>query len=198
MIFNYNYKIDLKKILDSTDVKEIKILDFGCGKGIWDESKVKKIKKIKKIILFDTNKDLKEILKKKYSSKKFLLNFNLNSILKKKDYNLIIFSSIIQYLSCRELFNLINKLSKRKIVILIIDIPYLYRFIEFFLLPFFNLRRFFFVINLIFSRNYHQTKYYLYKKNNFIKYYKKFNITYRENFHDLKILRYSIILQKRN
>ena len=28
MIFNYNYKIDLKKILDSTDVKEIKILDF--------------------------------------------------------------------------------------------------------------------------------------------------------------------------
>ena len=39
MIFNYKFNIDLKKISSHVNSKKIKVLDFGCGNGIWNEVK---------------------------------------------------------------------------------------------------------------------------------------------------------------
>ncbi len=198
MIFQYEYKFSLDKIIKCSNSNNLNILDFGCGIGNWKIEDIKS-KHIKKITLFDENKELIKILKIKYRSNKVDINFNYNKVVKSKFFNLIIFSSVIQYMSQKELFELITKLkkNKKKLIIIITDIPYLPRFIEFLLLPFFNFKRFLFTLKLIFTKSYNRINYFTYNKKYFIRFKNNFAIEYLDNLHDVKFLRYSAILKLR-
>ena len=55
MIFNYNFKINTKKVLELTGLKSANILDFGCGTGIWSDEDIKNNEKIHEITLYDKN-----------------------------------------------------------------------------------------------------------------------------------------------
>ena len=195
MIFHYTYEFDIHKINKFVKLKKFKILDFGCGIGNWSLNTISS-KQISKITLYDIDQELNKILRKKYDSKKVNINFKYKKITKIKDFNLIIFSSVIQYFSPLELKRIIKDLtkSKKKVTILIIDIPFLPRIIEFFLLPLFNLRRFLFILSLLFSKNYKKINYFTYSRKEFDFYKKKFRIKFIKNLHDLKILRHSLIM----
>ena len=64
-------------------------------------------------------------------------------------------------------------------------------------MPFFNLKRFIFVLKMIFSSKYKKINFYLHRKEDFYFLKKKFNILYTQNIHDLKYLRYSLILKSK-
>ena len=196
MIFHYNYQLKLKKISRLVNVKNFSILDFGCGIGFWS-SDTTKSKNLKKIIFYDKNKELIPLLKKKYNGKKIKIKFNYNQILK-ENYNLIVMSSVIQYMSPKKLKILLNALTKnkRKIAIVILDIPFLPRFLEFILMPLFNARRFLYVLSLLFSQKYKKLNYHFYYKKDFKTFEKKFKLSFVTNLHDLKFLRYTAILEK--
>ena len=65
MLFDYEYTLKIKKIISLFKIKDLKILDFGCGNGIWSHDEIKNLTNLKKIILFDHNKNLIPLLKKK-------------------------------------------------------------------------------------------------------------------------------------
>jgi len=199
MIFDYNsYTINPEKLIRLSGLKKGSILDFGCGKGVWKLNKIN-FRNIDNIILYDNQKKLIRFLKKKYKKKKFKINFNFKSILEKEKYNIVFFSSVVQYLGKKKLKKLIYQLSKKKNVdsFILSDVPYLPRIIEFILLPLINLNRFFFVLKILFSRKYINLNYYKYRKNDFNIFKKDFNIKFYKNLHDLKILRYTVILKKK-
>ena len=81
-LFQYKYNLvdfkDIIKIKKKSKIKKINLLDFGCGSGSWDEKKIKK--EINSIYLFDRNKDLIPILKKKYKSKKIFIEFDKKNL----------------------------------------------------------------------------------------------------------------------
>jgi 2-polyprenyl-3-methyl-5-hydroxy-6-metoxy-1,4-benzoquinol methylase len=180
MIFHYNYPINISKITRITKLKKLEILDFGCGIGNW--------------IPHDVN--LKKKKKKKYSNKKFHIEFNYKNIIKKK-FNVVIFSSVIQYIPAQRLKKIINDLekNKKKLFIIFTDVPYLSRILEFSLLPFFNLKRFIYVLKIIFLSEYKKINFFIYKKNSFNIFKSKFNLIFSKNLHDLKFLRYSLIMR---
>ena len=196
MIFNYNSRINFHKLLNLINIKKLEILDFGCGRGIWLEKALKN-KKLNKIVLYDENIKLIPILKKKYSSRKIKINFNLKNILEKEDFNLIIFSSVIQYMKKDYLEKLIRNLvkNKKKLFIVITDIPFLPRPFELLLMPFLNLKRFLYVLQFIFLKDYKKLNYQTYKKDDFKFLKNKFKLKFTSNFHDLNYLRYSLILE---
>ena len=196
MIFNYNSRINFHKLLNLINIKKLEILDFGCGRGIWLEKALKN-KKLNKIVLYDENIKLIPILKKKYSSRKIKINFNLKNILEKEDFNLIIFSSVIQYMKKDYLEKFIRDLvrNKKKLFIVITDIPFLPRPFELLLMPFLNLKRFLYVLQFIFLKDYKKLNYQTYKKDDFKFLKNKFKLKFTSNFHDLDYLRYSLILE---
>ncbi len=196
MIFNYNSRINFHRLLNLINIKKLEILDFGCGRGIWLEKALKN-KKLNKIVLYDENIKLIPILKKKYSSRKIKINFNLKNILEKEDFNLIIFSSVIQYMKKDYLEKLIRNLvkNKKKLFIVITDIPFLPRPFELLLMPFLNLKRFLYVLQFMFLKDYKKLNYQTYKKDDFKFLKNKFKLKFTSNFHDLDYLRYSLILE---
>ena len=125
-----------------------------------------------------------------------MVNFNFNAICKKNDYNLIIFSSVIQYIPQSRLKKIIDVLCKnKKVSVIFSDVPFLPRIVEFFFIPLFNIKRFFFILSLIFSRKYIKTNFFLYQKKDFDCFKKKFKVVFVRNLHDLKFLRYSVIMK---
>ena len=196
MIFNYNSRINFHRLLNLINIKKLEILDFGCGRGIWLEKALKN-KKLNKIVLYDKNIKLIPTLKRKYSSRKIKINFDLKNILKKEDFNLIIFSSVIQYMKKDYLEKLIRDLvrNKKKLFIVITDIPFLPRPFELLLMPFLNLKRFLYVLQFIFLKDYKKLNYQTYKKDDFKFLKNKFKLKFTSNFHDLNYLRYSLILE---
>ena len=196
MIFNYNSRINFHRLLNLINIKKLEILDFGCGRGIWLEKALKN-KKLNKIVLYDKNIKLIPTLKRKYSSRKIKINFDLKNILKKEDFNLIIFSSVIQYMKKDYLEKLIRDLvrNKKKLFIVITDIPFLPRPFELLLMPFLNLKRFLYVLQFIFLKDYKKLNYQTYKKDDFKFLKNKFKLKFTSNFHDLDYLRYSLILE---
>ena len=121
--------------------------------------------------------------------------------MRKRNYNLVIISSVIQYISIikfKKLIEIISKSKKKrkeKLFIIITDIPIFPRPFEFVLMPFFNLRRFFFIFKMVFTNEYKKLNYYLHKRQDFYFLRKKFNIMYAQNIGDVKYLRYSLILK---
>ena len=200
MIFNYYGKIDLRKIKKLTKLTKLRILDFGCGMGIWSKEDLKE-NFVKKIILYDKNKKLQKKLSTKYKEKKVSVVFNLKKILKKSDFNLVIISSVIQYMSLNELKKLLQEITKnfhkKKFVfyIIIMDIPKFPRLIEFALLPIFNFKRFFFAIKYFINEEYKKLEYYLHKESEFLFLKKNFDIKKFKNLRGLRFLRYTLILK---
>ena len=183
MIFKYNFTFDIKLIQSFIKTRNLKILDYGCGTGAWSKNSLTK-SSVKKITLYDKNKKLIKILKKKYNHKKVEINFNLKSIIKKKDYNLIFVSSVIQYINYYEfrklIENILNNKKKRKknLFIIITDIPKFARPIELLLMPIFNFKRFIFVLSMFFNKEYKKLKFYIYKKEDFNFLDKNFKISF--------------------
>ena len=197
MIFNYDhYQIDIKTLIKLSGQKKRRILDFGCGKGVWGQNRTS-IKGIDKIILYDKEKKLTGFLKKKYKLKKIKINFNYKKILNEEKYNIVIFSSVIQYIEKNKLKRIIYDIAKNKSIEIFIlsDVPLLPRFLEFIILPILNFRRFIFVCSIIFSRKYKNVNYNYYKKNDFNFYSKDFDVSFHSNLHDLKLLRRTIVLK---
>ncbi|MDC0618143.1 class I SAM-dependent methyltransferase [Candidatus Pelagibacter sp.] len=196
-IFKYFSRLDTVTIAKIINKKKINVLDYGCGVGTWTKKDLIN-KSFNKITLYDKNQKLYNYLKKKYKSRKVLINFNKNKVLENnKNYDLVVLSSVAQYLSKNELRKILNKLKNRskKTVYLIIDIPKFPNYIEFILLPFFNIKRFFFSISLIFNAEYKKIKIYNhnYKSYKFLK--KQYKIKKISNLYDLKFLRYTLMIE---
>ena len=199
-IFKYFSKLQTNKFTKIINKKKINILDFGCGVGTWSEHDLKN-PSFKKITLYDKNKKHLNFLKKKYKNKKVEINFNKKKIFRNsKNYDLVIFSSVVQYMSENELKKTLIDFKKKskKIIFLIIDIPRYPNFLEFILLPFFNIKRFLFSVSLIFNKEYKKTKKYNhnFESYNFLK--NKYKIEKIENLYDLRFLRYTLVIKKEN
>ena len=196
-IFKYFSKLDTVTIAKIINKKKINVLDYGCGVGTWTKKDLIN-KSFNKITLYDKNQKLYNYLKEKYKNRKVLINFNKNKVLENnKNYDLVVLSSVAQYLSKNELRKILNKLKNRskKTVYLIIDIPKFPNYIEFILLPFFNIKRFFFSLSLIFNAEYKKIKIYNhnYKSYKFLK--KQYKIKKISNLYDLKFLRYTLMIE---
>ena len=116
-----------------------------------------------------------------------------------KKYDLVILSSVAQYLSKNELRKILGKLKNKskKTTYLIIDIPKFQSFIEFILLPFFNIKRFFFSIRLIFNQEYKKIKIYRHNYNSYEFLKNQYKIKKISNLYDLKFLRYTLIIKQK-
>ena len=167
-IFQTNYELfnlkDLYNIKKRFKIKKLSILDYGCGRAIHFDGKIDS-KQIDSVYLYDKNKRLKNYLTKKFSNrKKIFVNFNKDQVFNDK-INLIIFSSVIQYIGDKELekifIQIVKKYKKKKIYIFLNDIPTKNRFIEFLFLPLIDFKKFLYSLTLIFNMNYLNLKFYL-------------------------------------
>ena len=200
MIFDYLGQIDLKEIKKVTKLRKLRILDFGCGIGIWSRKDLKQ-SFVQKITLYDKNNKLQKKLNEKYIEKKINVVFDLRKILQKNDFNLVIISSVVQYMNIFKLKKIIHKISKNfyrknhKLYIIITDIPKFSRVVEFILLPFFNINRFFCSIKYFTNKDYKKLTYYRHEEKDFFFLKKNFYIKKSKNLRGLKFLRYSLILK---
>jgi len=202
-LFKHNHKLleieDILKFKKKYKIKKLNILDFGCSNGLWKEKELKK--ELIKIYLYDKNKKLIPYLKKKYQkSKKIIITFDKKNIFK-KEINLIIFSSVIQYLSHKELkmifLKIIKNYKNKKLFILLNDIPIFPRFIEIFLLPLINFRIFLYAITLTFNKNYLKIKYFKHNINNLKYIVDNFEIKKTGYSNGMNFLRKKILLIKK-
>ena len=167
-IFQTNYELfnlkDLYNIRKRFKIKKLSILDYGCGRAIHFDDKIDP-NQINSVYLYDKNKKLKTYLKKKFKNrKKIFVNFNKDQVFNNK-INLIIFSSVIQYIGDQELekifVQIVKKYKKKKIYVFLNDIPTKNRFIEFLFLPLIDFKKFLYSLTLIFNMNYLNLKFYL-------------------------------------
>lgn len=162
---------DKKNFQRYLDKKTI-LLDYGCGTGVWD----KKIPiKVLKIYLYDKNKFLYNVLKKKYAQNKKIFLLKKIDKIKKKRINTVIINSVFQYMQKEKIVKLIKLFYEIGInKIFITDIPKTNKFIEIF----YNIFNYNYIINIIkylFSPSYYKIKYYNHNYNflNNISYKKK-------------------------
>jgi 2-polyprenyl-3-methyl-5-hydroxy-6-metoxy-1,4-benzoquinol methylase len=197
-IFNTLSKLQTNKFTNIVNKKKLNILDYGCGVGIWSKEDIKN-KDFKKITLFDKNKKLINFLTIKYNNKKIEINFDKKKILNKKNYDLVIFSSVIQYMSKDEIKLILKKLKKNssKTTYLMIDIPKYHRIVEYMLLPFFNIKRFLFSTGLIFNKEYKKIKRYHHQLKDFDFLKKNYEIKKISNLYDVKFLRYTLVITEK-
>ena len=159
-----------KNIIDRVNIKNAQILDFGCGLSTFSK---KDLDKISNIIYYDKNIELKPLYKNE-------LFFSQINKIKKFKFDLIIISSVIQYLNKNELSKtllLLKTLLNDKGCILILDIPIYNRYFEFIFWFFFDFNRFLKAIKLISNNLYLKEKYYKHNLYDF----KKFKVKILKN-----------------
>ena len=190
----YLSKFEFKKFLKLLPNKKNKILDFGCGNGVYNKSYSKKYK-ISKIYMYDKNKSLKKFIIKKYvNNSLFQWVNNLNF-----KYNIVLINSVAQYMDLIALRKNINFFFQVKDVdkIIISDIPKYNRLIEGFLLIFLNPLKLVKSISYLFNTTYLNEKY----NHKNVKILKQVFCNYKIkkylNLNDDKMLRYTAILQKK-
>lgn len=191
---SYLSEINFNKFLSLLPNKKNTILDYGCGRGIFNK-KHSNNKKIKKIKMIDKDKDLKKIILKKYSRNKNIIW--IDSL--KNNYDVVFINSVIQYLKYREYKKLINFFFKKKIELIIIsDIPKYPRFLEAFFLIFINPYRLIKAFNYISRFDYIKVKFFFKKLDQLIILNNYYDYKIEVNLDGDKLLRYSIIYQKKN
>ena len=191
--FFHTSNFDFEKFISYLPNKENTILDYGCGNGIFYNKNLKH-KKIKLIKMIDKDKKLKTIIKKKYfKNQKVIWTNTING-----NYDVVLINSVIQYLSFSQYKKLINSFFKKKIkIILISDIPKFPRFLEAILLLFLNPKKLINGLSYLFEKNYLKIGFF-YKKyeklrlNNY-----NYNFEMKTNLNDDKLLRYTLVIQKK-
>jgi hypothetical protein len=163
------------------------ILDYGCGKGVWSSSVVKKF------YLYDKNKKLIPFLKKKYSKSNFY-------ILKKPIFNKEVFlsNSVIQYIDDKNLHLLKKKIIDKFNIIIFSDIPKYPRIIEGIISIIFNPQRLLLALYYFFNHEYRKLGFYYRSFDKIVSVLNKYyNIQIIENLTEEKITRYTIVFKKK-
>jgi hypothetical protein len=178
---------DTEKFFKITN-KNKSILDYGCGKGVWSDQRINK-----NFYLYDINKKLLILLKKKYTSKNFFF-------LKKPKFDKDVFlaNSVIQYISDEKLDSLKKKIINKFKMIIFSDIPKYPRFFEGFISFFFNPKRLFLASVYYFSSEYRKLGFYyrsLDKVVSILDQHYTFQII--KNLTGEKITRYAIVFKKK-
>jgi hypothetical protein len=186
-------ELDFKNFFFHLPNKKSVILDYGCGNGIFNQ-KHSKNKKIKIIKMFDRDKKLKKTILSKYKSNKNIMW--IDSL--KQNYDVVFINSVIQYLNYTEYKKLIYFFFKKKIKLIIIsDIPKYPRFIEGFFLTFINPFKLIKGLRYIFNKDYVKSGFYFKKTKQLIVQNNNYNYKIETNLNDDKLLRYSLIIQKK-
>lgn len=178
---------DTKKFFKIID-KSKSILDYGCGKGVWSDLKINK-----NFYLYDSNKKLLTLLKKKYTNKNFF-------ILKKPKFDKDVFlaNSVIQYLSDEKLNFLKNEIINKFKIIIFSDIPKYPRITEGILSILFNPQRLLLALYYFFNHEYRKFGFYYRTFDKIVSVLnKKYKFRVIENLTGEKITRYTIIFKKK-
>lgn len=163
------------------------ILDYGCGEGVWSSSVAKKV------YLYDQNKKLIPLLKKKYSKNNFY-------ILKKPIFNKEVFlsNSVIQYIDDKNLYSLKKKIFDKFNIIIFSDIPKYPRIIEGIISIFFNPQRLLLALCYFFNHEYRKFGFYYRSFDKIVSVLNKYyNFQVIENLTGEKITRYTIVFKKK-
>jgi 2-polyprenyl-3-methyl-5-hydroxy-6-metoxy-1,4-benzoquinol methylase len=184
---------NLKKFISYIPNKKNKILDYGCGNGIFS-NKILKHKNIRSIKMMDRNKRLKLFIENKYYNNPKIEWTN------SKDgyYDVVLINSVIQYLSLKEYKKLLNFFFKNKIkIILISDIPKFHRYIEAFLLLFLNPKKFIIGMSYLFKKNYLSTPYFYKKYKALILNNPNYDFKIQNNLNEDELLRYTLVIKNK-
>lgn len=184
---------ELKKLFFKMKInyKKSTVLDFGCGNCMFHQ-----YIKFKKVLLYDIDINYKKATKVKNS--KIIRKFQKIKVTKNK-FDLVIINSVIQYISSKDLKQilkiLIKKINKKGLII-ISDIPVHNRLIEFF----YDLNLgFFFRAFLYFVKRpkYFGLNFYTYEKEKLLKLLEKNKTKFDviENLNSFKS-RYTLLISK--
>ena len=182
-------KLNYSEFLSYLPKKKNIVLDFGCGNGIFPKNFFNK--KIKLIKMYDKNKKLKSLIKKKYEKNSFIKwtpSLNVN-------YNIVFVNSTIQYLTLKSYKSLVSYFFKKKVdMIIISDIPKYPFYLEAFFCIFINLNRILISFKYLFQKNYNFYSY----KNKIDLIIKNRNYKYElyKNINEDKLLRYTLVFRK--
>jgi len=178
-----------KLIKDSDDV-----LDFGCGRGIWNSNSQNKDSFFHELYLYDINPENRKYCKEKYQN--FII---LNNLEKNFKVDRILINSVIQYIKKEDLekiFSKFHSMLKKDGIIIILDIPKNSRIIEFILTCFTNFDLFKIQVEQIRNSKYRKTDYYIHSIKELISISEKyFDLTKIKNL-DINTNRFGIILKK--
>jgi hypothetical protein len=164
------------------------ILDFGCGKGVWNTKKISK-----HFYLYDANKELVTFLKKKYTKKNFFF-------LKKPQFNKDVFlaNSVIQYISDKKLDFLKKQILNKFKLIIFSDIPKYPRIIEGLISFFFNPKRLLLALDYFFSSGYRKLGFYYRPVDKIVSLLDNYySVKIIENLTGEKITRYTVVFKKK-
>lgn len=162
------------------------VLDFGCGVGVYQNSR-------KKIYLYDKNKSVYKILENKYQHKK---NFIIIKKPKYKNIDVLLLNSCLQYLSNKEFKIFVNKIQNNFKLIIFSDIPKFPRALEGIILIIKNPVRFLEFCNFFLNKNYYKLGFYYRRENEIIKNFKNYTYKKGKNLNNEDFTRYTLIFKK--